>query len=268
MNSKKKSTQHNKLVYEFMTLAIEGGQWMIRIEPRSSSSRLSSEVRMWRTQHLRLFLWADSSASNLAASMTSWRKKESHQAPSGKRDGSIERCQFIALLQTHHAQITMLRTSMLLYLRKPLLSSLTRIPPRNRTHPTLARLLSTTNALAHQPAAGTDSATGASPTATSLDEMPPDLVHELRSSRPLPIRLEFTRGIVTSEMLEKMDVGLKKHRVPTTFSDMLAYYTVKLLRRLPDAYFRNNHYMRVVMLVSLVQLFLIYLVVCFSWRVF
>lgn len=77
-----------------------------------------------------------------------------------------------------------------------------------------------------------------------------DIARELANTHPVPMRHEFMEHPekITTDMLESMDIGLGKHHVPTSFSDKLAFRLVKLLRILPDSYFRDNHYMRSVML--------------------
>ncbi|KAI9289801.1 alternative oxidase-domain-containing protein [Umbelopsis sp. AD052] len=83
-----------------------------------------------------------------------------------------------------------------------------------------------------------------------IANIPDDIARELANTHPVPMRHEFAEypQKITTEVLEKMDIGLGKHHVPTSFSDKLAYRLVKLLRILPDTYFRENHYMRSVML--------------------
>ncbi|RUS20232.1 alternative oxidase-domain-containing protein [Endogone sp. FLAS-F59071] len=82
-----------------------------------------------------------------------------------------------------------------------------------------------------------------------LRTMPVDMIMEIQTSKPLPMRTAFTSSTpVTTEFLESVDVGEKRHRVPQTWSDAVAYYAVQMLRYLPDTYFRNDHYMRAVML--------------------
>lgn len=83
------------------------------------------------------------------------------------------------------------------------------------------------------------------------NEMPVDLVkqvHEEMAHR-VPMRHEFLKNEpLSTSALENMDVGLGKHRAPSTISDTVAYQLVRTLRWFPDTYFKNNHYMRVVML--------------------
>ncbi|KAI9481367.1 MAG: alternative oxidase-domain-containing protein [Benjaminiella poitrasii] len=79
--------------------------------------------------------------------------------------------------------------------------------------------------------------------------MPRDVLREMLESRPLPMREEFVDGQkLTTKVLEQIDISKDKHVQPHGFSDKAAYYTVKVLRTLPDTYFGKNHYMRVVML--------------------
>ncbi|KAI8990774.1 alternative oxidase-domain-containing protein [Mycotypha africana] len=76
-----------------------------------------------------------------------------------------------------------------------------------------------------------------------------DFFREALESRPIPMREEFVEGQkLTTEALEKLDFGEGKHVVPRTFGDKSAYYIVKMLRTLPDTYFKRNHYMRAMML--------------------
>jgi hypothetical protein len=84
-----------------------------------------------------------------------------------------------------------------------------------------------------------------------ITNIPDDIARELANTHPVPMRHEFAdqpKNQVTTEMLESMDIGLGKHHVPTSFSDKLAFRLVKLLRILPDTYFKEDHYMRSVML--------------------
>lgn len=85
--------------------------------------------------------------------------------------------------------------------------------------------------------------------AQSTNEIPKDLLREVQSTRPMPIRGEFLEGQqLTTDVLEHLDIGEGKHREPMTMSDRLAYRVVKMLRVIPDTYFGNNHLMRAVML--------------------
>lgn len=83
-----------------------------------------------------------------------------------------------------------------------------------------------------------------------ITDIPDEIARELANSHPVPMRHEFasTPQKVTTELLESLDIGLGKHHVPTSFSDKLAFRLVKTLRLLPDTYFKNDHYMRSVML--------------------
>lgn len=82
-----------------------------------------------------------------------------------------------------------------------------------------------------------------------VSSLPRDIFREVLESRPLPMREEFIEGQrLTTEALEKIDIGLGKHVQPKTMGDKAAYYAVKFLRTLPDTYFGRNHYMRAVML--------------------
>jgi hypothetical protein len=83
-----------------------------------------------------------------------------------------------------------------------------------------------------------------------IANIPEEIARELANTHPLPMRHEFaeTPEKVTTEFLESLDIGLGKHHVPITFSDKLALRLVKMLRILPDTYFKNDHYMRSVML--------------------
>ncbi|KAI8369602.1 alternative oxidase-domain-containing protein [Radiomyces spectabilis] len=74
-------------------------------------------------------------------------------------------------------------------------------------------------------------------------------MREVQSTHPMPIRDEFLSvEKITSEQLEKLDIGQGSHRQPLTLSDTIAYRMVKMLRVLPDTYFGRDHYMRAVML--------------------
>ncbi|KAI9498800.1 alternative oxidase [Zychaea mexicana] len=53
---------------------------------------------------------------------------------------------------------------------------------------------------------------------------------------------------LSRENLKKVDVGVTNHYEPQGLSDRFAYRLVRTLRLLPDTYFRNDHYTRVVML--------------------
>lgn len=80
-------------------------------------------------------------------------------------------------------------------------------------------------------------------------EIPRDVLEEVRAEHPRPMRIEFMgKEKLSSEVLEKIDIELGKHRIPQTFSDKFAYRLVKALRTLPDTYFGQDHYMRAVML--------------------
>ncbi|KAG2177740.1 hypothetical protein INT43_002987 [Umbelopsis isabellina] len=83
-----------------------------------------------------------------------------------------------------------------------------------------------------------------------VTDIPNEIARELANSHPVPMRHEFAEGSqkITTELLESMDIGLGKHHKPETLSDKLAYRLVKTLRLLPDTYFKDNHYMRSVML--------------------
>ncbi|KAI8145442.1 alternative oxidase-domain-containing protein [Fennellomyces sp. T-0311] len=86
-------------------------------------------------------------------------------------------------------------------------------------------------------------------THTAAQKIPKDLLRELQATRPTPMRDEFLgSNKLTSEDLEKMDIGQGKHHVPETMGDRFAYRLVKTLRLLPDTYFGGDHYMRAVML--------------------
>lgn len=92
----------------------------------------------------------------------------------------------------------------------------------------------------------------ASPSSSSsspISDIPQDIMHEIETTHPMPMRLEFMGNRkLTSEELEKMDIGFGKHHVPKTLGDKFAYRMVKTLRLLPDTYFGQDHYMRAVML--------------------
>jgi len=83
-----------------------------------------------------------------------------------------------------------------------------------------------------------------------IANIPDEIARELANTHPVPMRHEFvdTPQKVTTEFLESLDIGLGKHHVPTSFSDKLAFRLVRMLRVLPDTYFKNDHYMRSVML--------------------
>ncbi|KAI0244648.1 inducible alternative oxidase 2, partial [Massospora cicadina] len=76
------------------------------------------------------------------------------------------------------------------------------------------------------------------------DEMPSELKKPIH---PQPIRNEFYRSL-SSEELEKLDIGLTSHREPTCISDRLAFRVVKLLRMPTDIFFRKKYVHRAVML--------------------
>ncbi|KAI7876319.1 alternative oxidase [Lichtheimia hyalospora FSU 10163] len=87
------------------------------------------------------------------------------------------------------------------------------------------------------------------PMSTPADDIPKDVFREIQSTHPLPMREEFMGDKrITTQELENLDIGLDKHYEPNTMSDRFAYRLVKTLRLLPDTYFRNDYYMRAVML--------------------
>ena len=87
------------------------------------------------------------------------------------------------------------------------------------------------------------------PMSTPADDIPKDVFREIQSTHPLPMREEFMGDKkLTTQELENLDIGLDKHYKPNTMSDRFAYRLVKTLRLLPDTYFRNDYYMRAVML--------------------
>lgn len=76
-----------------------------------------------------------------------------------------------------------------------------------------------------------------------------NMFRETLDSRPVPMRQEFvTQKRLTTQELEALDFGPESHHKPKTWSDKAAYRIVRMLRMLPDTYFGDNHYMRVVML--------------------
>ncbi|KAI9311485.1 alternative oxidase-domain-containing protein [Dichotomocladium elegans] len=86
-------------------------------------------------------------------------------------------------------------------------------------------------------------------TSTTASDIPEDLLYEIQSTHPRPMRSEFMGDKKLSSVeLEALDIGIDKHREPKSFSDRFAYRLVKTLRLLPDTYFRNDYYMRAVML--------------------
>ncbi|KAI9253804.1 alternative oxidase-domain-containing protein [Phascolomyces articulosus] len=86
-------------------------------------------------------------------------------------------------------------------------------------------------------------------THTASQKIPKDLLREVQASRPMPMREDFLgTNKLSTEELEKLDIGLGKHFAPETFGDKVAYRVVKMLRLLPDTYFGRDHYMRAVML--------------------
>ncbi|KAI7849224.1 alternative oxidase-domain-containing protein [Circinella umbellata] len=81
------------------------------------------------------------------------------------------------------------------------------------------------------------------------ETIPKDLLREVQASRPKPMREDFIGNKkLSTEQLEKLDVNLGSHYAPETLGDRIAYRAVRTLRILPDTYFGNDHYMRVVML--------------------
>ncbi|RUS27726.1 alternative oxidase-domain-containing protein [Jimgerdemannia flammicorona] len=131
---------------------------------------------------------------------------------------------------------------------KPMISStFTKTALMSTNHALLARSLTRPAAIIPSRFFQTNSTLTAS--RPDLQTMPVDMIEEIRHSKPMPMRTELASGKeITTDLLEKLDVGEKKHRVPITWSDAAAYHTVQVLRYLPDTYFRHNHYMRVVML--------------------
>ncbi|KAI8391119.1 alternative oxidase-domain-containing protein [Radiomyces spectabilis] len=77
--------------------------------------------------------------------------------------------------------------------------------------------------------------------------IPKDMLREIRSSVPKPMRNEFSHTLSTEE-LRKIEVNSDSHYVPQRIGDRLAYRIVRILRLLPDLYFRDDHYMRALML--------------------
>lgn len=87
------------------------------------------------------------------------------------------------------------------------------------------------------------------PMSTPAEDIPKDVFREIQSTHPIPMREEFMGDKkLTTQELENMDIGLDKHYKPNSMSDRFAYRLVKTLRLLPDTYFRNDYYMRAVML--------------------
>ncbi|KAK9760667.1 inducible alternative oxidase 2 [Basidiobolus ranarum] len=76
-------------------------------------------------------------------------------------------------------------------------------------------------------------------------EVPPEL---LEGIHPKPIRNDFISRQLTSEELEKLDIGLTKHRIPVTVSDKVALFIVKSLRVPADLFFRTKYLHRAVAL--------------------
>jgi anaerobic selenocysteine-containing dehydrogenase len=67
-------------------------------------------------------------------------------------------------------------------------------------------------------------------------------------SHPEPIREEFTKPQITGKELESLDIGLGLHRKPQGISDIIAYYTVRMLRKPTDWFFKTHYVHRAVML--------------------
>jgi hypothetical protein len=69
--------------------------------------------------------------------------------------------------------------------------------------------------------------------------------HSFPATKPSLVRDEFLTPL-TTEQLEKMDIGLNQHRVPVSISDWIAFKTVKSMRVLADAFFRKRYLHRAV----------------------
>ncbi|KAI9029080.1 alternative oxidase-domain-containing protein [Phycomyces nitens] len=83
----------------------------------------------------------------------------------------------------------------------------------------------------------------------NISKMPEELMHEVKSTHPTPMRAEFTRHEkLSSNELSNIDVEVGKHYQPNDFGDRVAQRFIKMLRTLPDTYFGRDHYMRAVML--------------------
>ncbi|KAK9765811.1 inducible alternative oxidase 2, variant 2 [Basidiobolus ranarum] len=76
-------------------------------------------------------------------------------------------------------------------------------------------------------------------------KVPEELLNEVH---PKPIRNDFISQKLTSADLEKLDIGLTKHREPITFGDKVALTVVKSLRIPADLFFRKKYLHRAVAL--------------------
>ncbi|KAI7862594.1 alternative oxidase-domain-containing protein [Spinellus fusiger] len=124
----------------------------------------------------------------------------------------------------------------------PLLATSAKMLCQPRIIPTMTRTISFTSFKSSQ-------TKSSSPPKIDVNDMPEDLLREIKATRPMPMRSEFSRVThLTSQELEKMDIDVKKHREPLGLGDKFAYRFVKVLRTLPDTYFGRDHYMRAVML--------------------
>ncbi|KAI9593717.1 alternative oxidase-domain-containing protein [Syncephalis fuscata] len=71
--------------------------------------------------------------------------------------------------------------------------------------------------------------------------------HSFPATKPSLVRDEFLEPLST-EQLEKMDIGLTQHRAPSSVSDWVALKTVKTMRIFADTFFRKRYLHRAVTL--------------------
>jgi hypothetical protein len=83
----------------------------------------------------------------------------------------------------------------------------------------------------------------------------PDILHQIPEDlaylhHPKPVRHEIieSKAPLDTKALENIDIKPDLHREPVTWSDKIAFYTVKLLRVPTDWFFKKKYIHRAVML--------------------
>lgn len=83
----------------------------------------------------------------------------------------------------------------------------------------------------------------------------PDVIHQIPEDlfylhHPKPVRHEIieSKAPLDSKALENIDIKSDLHRQPVTWSDKIAFYTVKMLRIPTDFLFKKKYIHRAVML--------------------
>jgi hypothetical protein len=88
-----------------------------------------------------------------------------------------------------------------------------------------------------------------------------DVIHQIPEDlfylhHPKPVRHEIieSKAPLDSKALENIDIKSELHRKPVTWSDKIAFYTVKILRVPTDLFFKKKYIHRAVMLETVSRL--------------